>query len=47
MSTALTPLRRTLRYVMDDRFKENNEKQSLGLAQFIHDAFIADSVDNI
>ncbi len=34
-------------YLMDERFKENYEKQAQGLAQFIHDAIIANSVDNI
>jgi len=36
-----------LMYVMDERFKENYEKRAQGLAQFIHDAIIANSVDNI
>lgn len=34
-------------YLMDKRFKENYEKHAQGLAQFIHDAIIANSVDNI
>jgi hypothetical protein len=34
-------------YVMDERFKENYEKHAVGLAQFIHDAIIANAVDNI
>jgi hypothetical protein len=32
---------------MDERFKENYEKHAQGLAQFIHDAIIANSVDNV
>jgi len=36
-----------LMYVMDERFKENYEKRAQGLAQFIHDAIIANSVDNV
>jgi len=34
-------------YLMDERFKEYYEKYAQGLAQFIHDAIIANSVDNI
>ncbi len=33
--------------VMADQFKENYEKRASGLAQFIHDAIIANAVDNI
>ena len=36
-----------LMYISDERFKENYEKHAQGLAQFIHDAIIANSVDNI
>ena len=36
-----------LMYVMDERFKENYEKHAQGLAKFIHDAIIANSVDNV
>jgi len=36
-----------LMYLMDERFKENYEKHAQGLAQFIHDAIIANSVDNV
>lgn len=36
-----------LMYLMDERFKENYEKRAQGLAQFIHDAIIANSVDNV
>ena len=36
-----------LMYVMDERFKEYYEKHAQGLAQFIHDAIIANSVDNV
>ena len=36
-----------LMYVMDERFKENYEKHAVGLAEFIHDAIIANAVDNI
>ena len=36
-----------LMYVMDERFKENYEKHAQGLAQFIHDAIIANSMDNV
>jgi hypothetical protein len=32
---------------MDERFKENYEKLAQGLAQFIHDAIIANSMDNV
>ena len=36
-----------LMYVLDERFKENYEKHALGLAQYVHDAIIANSVDNL
>ena len=36
-----------LMYLMDERFKESYEKHAQGLAQFIHDAIIANSVDNV
>jgi MerR family transcriptional regulator, thiopeptide resistance regulator len=36
-----------LMYLMDERFKENYEKQAIGLTRYIHDAIIANSVDNI
>jgi len=36
-----------LMYVSDERFKENYEKHAQGLAQFIHDAIIANSMDNV
>lgn len=36
-----------LMYVTDERFKENYDKHNEGLAQYIHDAILANSVDNI
>jgi hypothetical protein len=36
-----------LMYLMDERFKEFYEKSATGLAQYIHDAIIANYVDNV
>jgi membrane-associated HD superfamily phosphohydrolase len=36
-----------LMYISDERFKENYEKHARGLAQYIHDAITANSLDNM
>jgi membrane-associated HD superfamily phosphohydrolase len=36
-----------LMYISDERFKENYEKHAQGLAQYIHDAITANSLDNM
>ena len=36
-----------LMYISDERFKENYEKHADGLAQYIHDAITANSIENI
>ena len=34
-------------YISDERFKENYDKHANGLAQYVHDAILANSVENI